>query len=60
MKRRSFIRRMIFAGLATVFLDLPLPKEEAYVLVSETWDYDGAVYYDYAHDELYFVWQAPT
>lgn len=51
---------MIFAGLATVFLDLPLPKEEAYVLVSETWDYDGAVYYDYAHDELYFVWQALT
>ena len=28
MRRRAFIRRMIFAGLATTFLGLPLPKEE--------------------------------
>jgi len=27
MIRRAFIRRMIFAGLATWFLDLPLPAE---------------------------------
>ncbi len=27
MLRRAFVRRMIFAGLATWFLDLPLPRE---------------------------------
>lgn len=26
MKRRAFVRRMAFAALATVFLDLPLPE----------------------------------
>ena len=27
MHRRAFLRRMVFAGLATWFLDLPLPRE---------------------------------
>ena len=27
MIRRAFIRRMVFAGLATWFLDLPLPSQ---------------------------------
>lgn len=34
MLRRAFLRRMIFAGLATWFLDLPLPRETVDPIVS--------------------------
>lgn len=30
MKRRAFLRRMAFAALATVYLDLPLPQRESF------------------------------
>lgn len=48
LKRRAFVRRMVFAALATVFLDLPLPeaagpmREAGFSLDTDEFDLDMA------------------